>query len=1042
CPSTLAVVAFGPVFGIGSWVEARMEHRRSVREFGTALDALAVELTRLQETERGVRLGEHPSTTETVQDAHVLGELLWTRRPEHPEFAGVRLGVGHAPSRCVVRLPQSNDAAPEQWSALAAVAARFATIDGVPVVGDLRVCGCLGVAGAGARPVAAGLVAQLVTLHSPAELVVTGFFGAVNRADWQWLAWLPHTSSPHSPVHARHLSTDPAGAAALLARLEEVVADRSSDGPELDLRGPLETGRDAQTPPRLVTVVVVVDEGAPVDRARLTRLAERGPAVGVHLLWLAPLVAQLPAACRTYVDSADGRTAVVGDVRWGRRVEPVECEPLTGAEAERLGRALAPTVDAGAPLDDDSDLPRAVSYLALAGDLTSAPEQVLDRWRQTGSLALPDGTRPRLKNASGLRALVGHAGSELFHLDLREQGPHALVGGTTGAGKSEFLQAWVLGMAAAYSPQRVTFLFVDYKGGSAFQDCVQLPHCVGLVTDLSPHLVRRALTSLRAELRFRERVLERKGAKDLIALERSGDPDCPPALVIVVDEFAALVQEVPEFVDGMVDVAQRGRSLGLHLVLATQRPAGVIKDNLRANTNLRVALRMADADDSVDILGVPDAAGFDPALPGRGAMKAGPGRIVPFQTGYAGGRTTAEPPRPRIDVAELGLGSALAWEEPEAPVSAVADEGAADIVRVVETVRAAAEVAALHAPRRPWLDELAPAYDLARLRQRSDDQLALGVVDEPTEQRQRTVYWRPDLDGNLGVYGTGGSGKSTVLRTVATSAAVTPRGGPVHVYALDFGSRGLDLLEDLPHVGAVVRGDDVERVGRLLRHLRAVIDERATRYGAARADSVASYRSIAGAPDEPRILLLVDGIGAFRETYDSGPSPTPFALFEQIAADGRPVGVHVVVTADRPGAVPASIRSTLQRRLVLRLADEGDYSMLDVPADVVGAGSPAGRGVLDDLEIQVAVLGGSPSLTEQSRRLRSLAKGMHDLGTYAPGRVTPIRRLPDDIRLDGLPARVGPSVVVGMEDRDLSPWGFEPEGVCLVAGAPGSGRST
>ncbi len=163
-----------------------------------------------------------------------------------------------------------------------------------------------------------------------------------------------------------------------------------------------------------------------------------------------------------------------------------------------------------------------------------------------------------------------------------------------------------MGMAAAYSPDRVSFLFVDYKGGAAFADCLHLPHTVGLVTDLSPHLVRRALTSLRAELHYRERLLNRKKAKDLLELQREADPDAPPYLIIIVDEFAALATEVPEFVDGVVDVAARGRSLGLHLILATQRPAGVIKESLRANTNLRVALRMADEDDAIDILGVPD----------------------------------------------------------------------------------------------------------------------------------------------------------------------------------------------------------------------------------------------------------------------------------------------------------------------------------------------------------------------------------------------------------------------------------------------------
>ena len=220
--------------------------------------------------------------------------------------------------------------------------------------------------------------------------------------------------------------------------------------------------------------------------------------------------------------------------------------------------------------------------------------------------------------------MIGVAAGRNLVLDLREHGPHALVGGTTGSGKSEFLQTWVISIAAEHSPSRVTFLFVDYKGGAAFADCTSLPHCVGLVTDLSPHLVQRALRSLKAELRWREQILQRKRAKDLLELEKRGDPETPPSLVIVVDEFAALVSEVPEFVDGVVDVAQRGRSLGLHLVLATQNPGQSIKDNLRANTNLRVALRMNDPEHSTDVIGTNQAALFDPGIPGVPSSRRAP----------------------------------------------------------------------------------------------------------------------------------------------------------------------------------------------------------------------------------------------------------------------------------------------------------------------------------------------------------------------------------------------------------------------------------
>jgi S-DNA-T family DNA segregation ATPase FtsK/SpoIIIE len=418
--------------------------------------------------------------------------------------------------------------------------------------------------------------------------------------------------------------------------------------------------------PVVPAVLVIVEDDAPVDRGRLTRLVERGPDYGVHIMWVAANVQSLPAACRDFlaVDGDHGTTT--GQVRLGRHTYPVSCESL---DADLATPAGPHDVAAGGCRKPARRRLRPPARRLLRHvDRQGLHGQPAGRGRAlAGEQLRPCHRRAQPQGQRQLRALVGSKGVEPFYLDLKNEGPHALVGGTTGAGKSEFLQSWVMGMAAAYSPDRVSFLFVDYKGGAAFADCLHLPHTVGLVTDLSPHLVRRALTSLRAELHYRERLLNRKKAKDLLALQREADPEAPPYLIIIVDEFAALATEVPEFVDGVVDVAARGRSLGLHLILATQRPAGVIKDNLRANTNLRVALRMADEVDAVDILGVPTAAYFDPSIPGRGAAKTGPGRIQGFQTGYAGGWTTESRSVRRIDIVEMAFGSGPTWEPPLVP---------------------------------------------------------------------------------------------------------------------------------------------------------------------------------------------------------------------------------------------------------------------------------------------------------------------------------------------------------------------------------------
>lgn len=344
------------------------------------------------------------------------------------------------------------------------------------------------------------------------------------------------------------------------------------------------------------------------------------------------------------------------------------------------------------------------------------------------------------------------------------------------------------------------------------------------------------------------------------------------------------------------------------------------------------------------------------------------------------------------------------------------------------------------APRRPWLEELAQAYDLARLpTDRTDREMVFGVLDDPGRQEQRQVAFEPDRNGNLVVFGTGGSGKSTLLRSLAVAASITVRGGPCWVYGLDFGSRGLHMLEQLPHVGAIIDGEDHERITRLLRLLREAIDERSARYATAGAGSLTDYRRLAKAPDEPRILLLLDGVSAFRQTYEIGERSRWFEMLLGIAADGRPVGVHLLISADRPASVPSALGSSLQRRVVLRMADDNEYALLGLPSDVLSLLSPPGRGLLDRHEIQVAVHGGSTDVLAQGEAMAHLAESMEKAGVM---RARPIQRLADEIPIEQLPAQVDGLPTLGMESDELTPIGFEPAGSFLVCGPPGSGRTT
>jgi len=1054
-PYSLLFMAMSPMMMLGNHIEQRRGGKKDfevlMQDFRQDVETVGTQIRESLEVEADQRRTENPSSAECADAARWLSPLLWTRRSDTPGFLQLRLGQATLPSRSRIKMPAVGRSTAQAWSELAASVEGLSLVRDVPVVVDPLVTGAVGVSGPRGAALAAArsLILQAVSLHSPAELIVTAFASTASARDWDWLKWVPHTASVQSPIRAGHLASTAPACSALLTQLENLV-ESAAGRPGQESRERTSAYPSGRAP----CVLVLVENDAPAERSRLVQLAEKGWPQGICVVWLAPATPSLPAACRVFLE-VDGAEGKAGYVREGTLVTSVVVDSASVEQTLAAARQLAPVEDSGAPVDDASDLPRAVGLLTLTGtELAYSQNAVLDRWGESRSILTgPFAPESPHRRAGNLRAILGQSAQGTFSVDLRADGPHALVGGTTGAGKSELLQAWILGMASAHSPQRVTFLLVDYKGGSAFRDCAELPHTVGLVTDLTPHLVRRALASLSAELSYRERLLARHRAKDLVELEQRGEVEAPPSLVIIVDEFAALVQEVPEFVDGVVNVAQRGRSLGVHLILATQRPTGVIRDNLRANTNLRIALRMADDNDSTDVLGSTAAASFGLDLPGRAMSKSGPGRLTPFQTGYAGGWTPDRPPPPDIAVETLGYGAAHRWQLPASRADETDDRlrtghadgrlrpdcGPTDIQRLVSTIRVAAKTAELPAPRAPWLPALRPVYDLAGLpTARRDDQLVFGVADDPDNQTQPVVGFNPDQEGNLAVFGSSGSGKSALLRTVALAAGYSTCGGPCHVYGIDFGNRGLSMLEDLPHVGTIVPGADHERLTRLLLFLRDLVDDRAMRYSRAGAATITDYRRLATAPGEPRIIVLVDGLTAFRAAYETGGRVRWLDLVNSLAADGRPVGVHFVISVDQRAGMPNGLASSVQSRVVLRMAHADDYAFLGVPGDVLTMGSPPGRGLLNGAEVQCAVLGGTSEVMVQQRAVAAFGNAMLAAGASM---ALPILSLARHVLMKDLPAKVDGRPVLGIGSTRLSALAFEPRGSFVVTGPAGSGRT-
>jgi DNA segregation ATPase FtsK/SpoIIIE, S-DNA-T family len=1022
-PTSMLFTLMSPVMMIGSVAEQRRggakDHAAQVVEFHADLAATATRLNDLEQQERASREIEAPDGGSLAQIVTRTTAQLWERSPNDEDFLDVRLGVGELPLRTTLRWQPQKGALPELVEKSNQLVENFSKLRSAPIVVKLAKVGSLGLAGSQTETesVARSIMLQLTALHSPADLVVAAILGPAMQQRWKWMMWLPHIQSAASPLAGNHLPPTIDNALTLLEELAQIVEKRK-----------LAASSYSTTAKAHPTLVVLIDESIALDRARLNWLFSIDPTVGLHIIWLGSAVSRMPKGCGAVADIPGG--AIPGNVGWtasGERVDNVRFEGVPGEHAASVARKLAPIVDVTAGAAGGGALPEAVGMADVLGtrEVLRSTEPILENWSKSNSL----------------RAPIGRSGAGAFTIDMRTDGPHALVAGTTGAGKSELLQGLIASLAVNHSPSKVTFLLVDYKGGSAFAKCNEFPHTVGLVTDLDTNQVRRALTSLNAELHYRERVLQEHRCKDLIELEKKNPTHAPPSLLIIVDEFAALAKEIPEFVDGMVNVAQRGRSLGLHLILATQRPAGVITDNIRANTNLRIALRMADGSESSDVIGNPVAASLSRTTPGRGIAKVGPQELVSFQAGYVGGHSSIERTTAAVSIADLGFGTVTAWPSRKAAVAADPNDPN-DLARMVTVVNAAFSATGATPPRKPWLAPLPAAYDLYDLpRSTSDTEIVLGLLDEPAHQEQRPGIWLAERDGSLAIFGASGSGKSTALWAIAASVSSVTSETPPVIYAIDFAGKDLEALEDLPSVGSVIGSDDHERLTRLLTTLRSMIDERGTAFATVRAGSLSDFRRLA--PDRarsiPRVFVLIDGFGNFLSTYERIERGIWAEMVPKLIAEGRARGIHFVVTADRRNTISNSIYSIIPQRIVLRMSNDDEYGSVGAPYKVLTNESPSGRALYDGLELQIGVPGGSLRADEQATALRHLGAQLHrQRGGY---KAAPIGVLGTHVSRESLAAQVPGAFCVS--GSSLLPLRFPlNDGVFVVAGPMRSGKTS
>lgn len=985
-PRMLLFGLLTPVLALGSTLSdrssARRDHRQAHAEWTRETARVGEHLADALAIERRDRHRCAPDATTLLDAARGDTSRLWERRAGHPEFLDLRLGLAALPARVEVDRGHGERAHP--------------VLADVPLVVDLEDVAVLGIAGGrhDRDRLARHLLGQLTVLHSHHDVQVSV---VATQEGW----WTPFRAL----VHLREQDDDP-GTSRVTTAEDPAVAFFSAHADAVRERRRRRSAA-AQHEDEPSALVLLIDD---VDRWRadphLRTVLAQGRDHRILVIALSDTIEGLPHECGAVARlDGDRITLEVAGARAARGV----VDAVGSAWAERVATALAPLRDAtpdaiGAGLPEST---RLVDLLDLDPDDATA---IGTAWSGAS-----DGP-------ADLDVVVGHGADGPFRIDLRRDGPHALVAGTTGSGKSEFLQSWVASLATRLSPREITFVLVDYKGGAAFAECARLPHTVGLITDLEPTQAERALASLDAELTRRERLLGASGAPDID--KHRGEP--LPRLMIVVDEFRMLAEEQPEALAHLMRIAAVGRSLGVHLVLATQRPGGIVSADIKANVNLRIALRVRDRIDSEDVLGVPDAVDLPETAPGRALARTGGSPARAFQTGRVAGHGAAG--SDAVVVRTLGEPWPTAVRQ-QAP-------GPTDLQRLTATLTTVAADLGITRPHRPWLPPLPETITADRLPVPGEDTGApFALVDRPERQQQEPLLWSPS-GGHWMVVGGPGTGRTTSITAIVTAAAGRWTPDRLQVQVIGDGSSLLNDLARLPHVGSVVDGEDRPVTRRFLSRLEEDVSARRGRLrasGHATLDAwwAAHDAEPSSATPPPYLLLAVDGWGRATQPLGGSDLGETAERLETLLRDGLAAGIRCVAAGGRE-LLSGRISSLITTRLLLHLPDRGDASLAGLrPSESSGPRIP-GRARVQPGGHLLQVARPDPETTDRP------------FTGHAHSRPWCVEALPEEVTVARLPAAGVERIPVGIGGSGRQPvfWRLPGTRRMLVCGPPGSGRTT
>lgn len=1061
-----ALALLSLVFGMGMHLQQKRGSRRQRRKARQRyLDHLADRervLDSVADAQRAAALRLYPDP-DFLWFLAANKRFLWERRPGHEDFLHVRIGRGKVALQAPLRFDVGNDPSiehdPELLQRARDLVSRYEFLSSEPVVIPARDLGTIAVSGDRERTTAwvRAMILQAAAFHAPRDLRMMAYSTRGAKREWEWMKWLPHSRGSLVTAASKAASTPACNVTADLSELElwldQLVEPRIA---QLERAAELSS---ASTPPvPFQQVILVIDGFDPRARvARLTQLDllfEMASKVGVTVLAIMERPDYRPPGTSATVDVADTGLLRFEETRPnGRREREVRADSASVDLCEAVARALAPLRLSDRQGHTTSvESVRLLELLGLSGTEAIDPAVTWRPRRHEDLLRVPAGVRED---------------GEVLLLDFKQQaeggmGPHGLLVGALGSGKSELLRTLVTGLAITHPPEVLNFIFVDFKGAAAFAGLSQLPHCAGMITNLEHDLtmVDRMRDSLLGEKERRERLLHQAGRLDDVRQyqeRRAVDPRLEPLpyLLLFVDEFGELLDNRDDFREVFITIGRVGRSLGMHLLVANQGLEGKHIHGLERHLRYRACLQTFNAEESMAVLGTKDASELPP-LPGVGYFKVG-GEYHRFKGALVTApdvkRSPAENKPTSVHLFDAMSSVSVA---PVAPISSDGDEEQPRRTWRREMDVAIERLAGAAPPARQiWLPPLEAKVTLdrvlpldgggagAEMAPADSLEVPIGLLDRPRDQRQEPLVLDfAGAGGHLAVVGAPQSGKSTLLETLVTAFALSYSPRDVQFYCIDLGGGGLHSLAAVPHVGDVCGRQEADKVRRLLRQMQAVIAEREMMFRQRGIRSMSDYRQVKRARQlgDPYgdVFLLLDNWAAFRQEFDElEPEVT------EIAAVGLNYGVHVIIASSRWSDIRSHLRDNLGSRVELELNDPLESEIGRQPATAL-ASSPAGRGLTGTglryqtgLQFQVA-LPYAESLTPEE----VTASVAERWNRFSPA--PPVRMLPQVVQEEDLSPVPALGLPIGVEEIHLESVGvdlFDAQPHLLVLGDGESGKT-